>query len=371
MATPLQMPALSPTMTEGGVVAWRKKEGEAVRAGEVLVEIETDKAVMEVEASADGVLDRILVQAGEPPVAVGTPIAWLREAAGIAPSPAPPPPEVPAAPAAPLAASPSRPPRGPAAGPAARKAVTPVARKLAAELGVDTGRMTGSGPGGRVVKADVIRAAENGRLVAQAPATSAPLHLTIDCDVEELVQWIARLADEGIPLMLEAVVIAATARALIRRPRLNGTWENGAATVHRGPRIAIAVPGAAGMLTPVIAQAQDKGIEQLSREFGALMEAARSGTLEPRQCQGGTFTILSMGQRGIHQCSLPPVPPQACSLGMGAAERRPVARGHGLAVATVLSCTLSADPRMVDAESAANFLDDIRRSLERPLTMLL
>ncbi|VCU69353.1 Dihydrolipoyllysine-residue acetyltransferase component of pyruvate dehydrogenase complex [Pigmentiphaga humi] len=371
MSTPLLMPALSPTMTEGGIVGWRKKEGEDIRAGDILVEIETDKAVMEVEAAADGVLERILVPADGAPVAVGTAIAMLGDG-GEARAPAPPraPEREPPA-ATPSAAIPQTGAR--ADPPQARKAVTPIARRLAAELGVDASRLAGSGPGGRVLKADVMNAAESRRAhaPADAPSGDACVRLTVDCEVDDLAQWMSELNGEGLRLALEHFVVAACVRALNRFPQVNATRENGSTVRHADANIAVAVPTPDGLAMPVLLRAQDKGIVQLSEEMRALEESARQGALVPEQSRGGTFAVLDAGRWGVRTCSAPVQAARACTLSLGAAERRPVARGDGVAVATVMSCTLTVDPGLVDVAAAAAFLADIKQSLERILTMLL
>lgn len=370
MGTPFLMPSLSPTMTEGGIVVWRKKEGETVRAGEILVEIETDKAVMEVEAPSDGILDRILQPAGDGMVAVGTPIATMR-GAGEAPasSPAREPVIASAPDAIPVAST--------AAAPGDRKFVTPVARRLAADLGVDVQAVKGSGPGGRVVKADVEAAARNR---AGSEAVPAPAHsrqtiphfsLTVDCQVDGLVQWKQELASEGLRLTLNDFVVAACAKALKRVPRANATWIDNAMVLHDDADISVAVSTPNGFIAPIVFKAQDKSLRELSAEIRTLADAAREGTLAPRQYQGGTFSVANLGKWGIREFTAIVNPPQTCILAVGAAEPRPVVRDGALAVATVMSCTLSADHRVIDGVTAAEFLAQVKRSLEWPLTMLL
>jgi len=393
MTIQVLMPALSPTMTEGFVVAWHKREGDGVKAGEVLVDIETDKAVMEVEATADGVLEHIEHAAGPQAIAVGTVIAVLRDRAAAAQTD----------PALPTTAQETK-PAAPAA-PAPRQAVTPLARRLGAELGVQVSELTGSGPSGRVVKADVVKAAEQrprspaapGMLARQEADSRAGAHerphgsirrvtaqrllqstqtiphfyLTVDCQLDELLELKAQFDADGTALTLNDFVIAACARALKRVPQANASWSEDSMLLHDSADIAVAVSTPRGLLTPIIFGAHAKGLQATSSEMRALANAARQGSLAPHQYQGGTFSISNLGKWGVQQFTAIINPPQACILAVGAAQARPVVRSRSMAVATVMTCTLSADHRVLDGADAAEFLSQVKMSLEKPVTMLL
>ena len=453
MPTNILMPALSPTMTEGRLAKWLKKEGEDVKAGDVIAEIETDKATMEVEAVDEGKLQRILVPAGTDGVKVNAPIAVLLgegedpKAAAAPPSSPPPaasapaaaaaPPAKPTAPAAPAAQVPGPAP-APTASPApAAKAMdgagnrifaSPLARRLAGEAGIDLKSLSGSGPHGRIVKADIDAARAKGpapvRPVAPTPAAAAAsgapaaapalsaaavagkiahhvvphtnirkviarrlveskqqiphYYLTVDCEIDQLLKLRADLnakapeKGEGVyKLSVNDLVIKALAVALRRFPSANAAWSEEGIVMFDAVDISVAVAIPAGLITPIIRDADRKGLAAISNEMRGLAQRAKDGKLKLEEFQGGTFSISNLGMFGIREFAAVINPPQGGILAVGAGEQRPVVKGGALAVATVMTCTLSADHRVIDGAVGAEFLAGFKKLIEDPLTLLL
>jgi pyruvate dehydrogenase E2 component (dihydrolipoamide acetyltransferase) len=425
MATNILMPALSPTMTEGTLARWLKKEGDSIRAGDVIAEIETDKATMEVEAVDEGVLGKILVADGTEAVKVNEAIAVL-----VAPGEA-----VPggAAPAKPVAAMPA--PAAPAAVPiapmallaaaqpaghdaAARVFASPLARRMALQAGLDLGGVSGSGPGGRIVKADVevalargkvpdkAAAAPPSRVTAPAPtAVGAPAHtavphtsirkviarrlseskqtiphfyVTMDFEIDGLLKLRAELnaksPKEGpaaFKLSVNDLVIKAVAVALRRYPQVNASWTDDAMLEYADVDIAVAVATPTGLITPIIRKADLKGLAAISNEMKDLAARAKAGKLKPEEFQGGGFSISNMGMYGVREFSAIINPPQAGILAVAAGEPRPVVRDGALAIATVMTCTLSVDHRVIDGALAAEFMQGLKGIIQDPLSLML
>ncbi len=425
MATNILMPALSPTMTEGTLARWLKKEGDSIRAGDVIAEIETDKATMEVEAVDEGVLGKILVADGTEAVKVNEAIAVL-----VAPGEA-----VPggAAPAKPVAAMPA--PAAPAAVPiapmallaaaqpagddaAARVFASPLARRMALQAGLDLGGVSGSGPGGRIVKADVEVALARGkapdkaaaapppRVTAPAPtAVGAPAHtavphtsirkviarrlseskqtiphfyVTMDFEIDGLLKLRAELnaksPKEGpaaFKLSVNDLVIKAVAVALRRYPQVNASWTDDAMLEYADVDIAVAVATPTGLITPIIRKADLKGLAAISNEMKDLAARAKAGKLKPEEFQGGGFSISNMGMYGVREFSAIINPPQAGILAVAAGEPRPVVRDGALAIATVMTCTLSVDHRVIDGALAAEFMQGLKGIIQDPLSLML
>ena len=425
MAKNILMPALSPTMTEGTLARWLKKEGDSIRAGDVIAEIETDKATMEVEAVDEGVLGKILVADGTEAVKVNEAIAVL-----VAPGEA-----VPggAAPAKPVAAMPA--PAAPAAVPiapmallaaaqpaghdaAARVFASPLARRMALQAGLDLGGVSGSGPGGRIVKADVEVALARGkapdkaaaapppRVTAPAPtAVGAPAHtavphtsirkviarrlseskqtiphfyVTMDFEIDGLLKLRAELnaksAKEGpaaFKLSVNDLVIKAVAAALRRYPQVNASWTDDAMLEYADVDIAVAVATPTGLITPIIRKADLKGLAAISNEMKDLAARAKAGKLKPEEFQGGGFSISNMGMYGVREFSAIINPPQAGILAVAAGEPRPVVRDGALAIATVMTCTLSVDHRVIDGALAAEFMQGLKGIIQDPLSLML
>jgi len=430
MATNILMPALSPTMTEGTLSRWLKKEGDPVRAGDVIAEIETDKATMEVEAVDEGVLGRILVADGTAGVKVNEPIAVLVEkgeavpAAGAAPAPAAPV-VTPVAPAA--APAPALAPAVPGNGhdPAGERIfASPLARRMARQAGIDLAGLKGSGPGGRIVRAD-IEAAQKGAppvpvvaaaaQAAPAPATPvakapAPViaaphrlvphssirkviarrlteakstipHFYVSMDIEidamnaMLAQLNARSPAKDKPdaylITINDLVIKAAAATLRRVPTVNASWTDDGMVFYDDVDISIAVAIPDGLITPIIRQADRKGLATISREMKDLAGRARVGKLKPEEFQGGGFSISNMGMFGVSEFSAIINPPQAAILAVGAGRKRPVVKDDALAIATVMTCTLSVDHRVVDGALGATWLRAFKGIVEDPLSLLL
>ncbi|MCX7684974.1 MAG: pyruvate dehydrogenase complex dihydrolipoamide acetyltransferase [Acetobacteraceae bacterium] len=440
MATNILMPALSPTMTEGTLARWLKAEGDRIKAGDIIAEIETDKATMEVEAVDEGILGRILVPAGTEGVKVNQPIAVLvadGEAvpAAAAPAPsaaappaAPPPPAAPQPAAAPPAAQASPAPAPPAPAPEQGRVIaSPLARRMAQQAGLDLRLIRGSGPNGRVVKADVEAALSRGAVPAPAaamPAAPAPLpaplpaaaprpapapvlgahrlvphstmrkviarrlseskrtiphfYVSMDIRLDALLKLRAdinaRSPKEGpdaYKLSVNDLLIKAAARALRRHPQVNASWTEEGTALYEDVDISVAVAVPEGLITPVIRQADRKGVVAISQEMKDLAARARAGKLKPEEYQGGGFSISNMGMYGVSAFSAIINPPQAGILAVSAGEQRPVVVDGALAVATVMTCTLSVDHRIVDGALAAEWLGSFKGFVEDPLSLLL
>jgi pyruvate dehydrogenase E2 component (dihydrolipoamide acetyltransferase) len=427
------MPALSPTMTEGKLARWLKKEGDAIKSGQVLAEIETDKATMEVEAVDEGKLGKILIAEGTDGVKVNTPIAVILEegedASALA---APAAPTRPAAGAsAPLLAAAEAPRQ--AAPPAlvhdgARIMASPLAKRMAQQAGVDLATLKGSGPGGRVVKADIDAALARGPAArpaapAATPAPVAPVamqapkpapaasvaggapyqlvphttmrkviarrlteakqtiphfYLTIDCEIDALLKLRADLnakapekGEGAYKLSVNDFVIRAAALGLKKVPAANASWSDDGVLMYQQADISVAVAIPGGLITPIIWHADSKGLAAISNEMKTLGAKARDGKLQPEEYQGGTFSVSNLGMYGIKQFEAVINPPQGCILAVGAGEQRPVVKNGALAIATVMSCTLSVDHRVVDGAIGAEFLAALKKLIEDPITMLL
>ncbi len=427
MATNILMPALSPTMTEGTLSRWLKKEGEDVRAGDVIAEIETDKATMEVEAVDEGVLGKILVADGTEGVKVNEPIAILVDQGEAVPA---------AAPAATPAAAPT-PASAPAAKaepprPAAQKApqngnghdaggerifVSPLARRMAKQAGLELAALKGSGPNGRIVKADIEAELRKGAPPAPPPAAatvppiarpSAPIaaphtlvphssirkviarrlteakssiphfYVSMDVEIDALIRLMndlnAKSPKEGPDAYLITIndlVIKAAAVTLRRVPTVNAAWTDEGMALFDDVDISVAVAIPDGLITPIIRRADQKGLATISREMKDLAGRARGGKLKPEEFQGGGFSISNMGMFGVTEFAAIINPPQSAILAVAAGQKRPVVKNDSLAIATVMTVTLSVDHRVVDGALGARWLREFKRIVEDPLSLLL
>ncbi|HTU52490.1 MAG TPA: pyruvate dehydrogenase complex dihydrolipoamide acetyltransferase [Acetobacteraceae bacterium] len=432
MSTNILMPALSPTMTEGTLARWLKKEGDAVKAGDVIAEIETDKATMEVEAVDEGVLGRIIVPDGTQNVAVNAPIAVLLDE-GEKLSDAPPPPAAPSPaplPAAPPAAAPApvTPPPAPrgngAAAPGGRIFVSPLARRMAAQAGLDVAGLTGSGPNGRIVKADIEAALARAPTPSPAPAPApagaaapaqpplaakpAPItaphrliphttmrrviarrlteskqtiphfYLSADIALDALLKLRAdlnaRSPKEGptaFKLSVNDLIIKAVAIAIARAPRVNATYTEEGIAEYDDIDISVAVAIPDGLITPIIRKADKKGLAAISNEMKDLAARAKSGKLKPEEFQGGGFSISNLGMYGIREFAAVINPPQAAILAVGAGEKRPVVKEGALGIATMMTVTLSVDHRVIDGALGAEWLSAFKAIVEDPLSLML
>jgi pyruvate dehydrogenase E2 component (dihydrolipoamide acetyltransferase) len=422
MATNILMPALSPTMTEGNLARWLKQEGERIKAGDVIAEIETDKATMEVEAVDEGILGRILVPAGTQGVKVNDVIAVLVEAgealpaAGAAPKAAAAPGAAPAPVTAPVAAAPA-----PVAAPASgdRVFASPLARRMAAQAGVDISKIAGSGPNGRIVKADVDAALSRGpapvaaaapaplvaaprpaapvaitaphtavpnssirkviaRRLAESKATIPHFYVSTDVEIDALLKiradLNARSPKDGpgaYKLSVNDLVIKATAVTLRRFPHVNAMWTEDAILQLHDVDISVAVSIPDGLITPIVKNADIKGLAAISTEMKDLAARAKTGKLKPEEFQGGGFSISNMGMYGVKDFAAIINPPQAGILAVSAGEQRPVVKNGALAIATVMTLTLSVDHRVIDGALAAEFLQALKRNIEDPLSLML
>ena len=414
MSIAIKMPALSPTMEEGTLSKWLVKVGDAVSSGDILAEIETDKATMEFEAVDEGVVIAIEVPAGTEGVKVGTVIATIAGEGGDAK--APPPPASAAAPPKPSAAPPSAPVA--AAAPAAktpqgdRVIASPLAKRIAADRGLDLAAIKGSGPGGRIVKADVAGAnpvvAAPGSAVGAAPAPASAavpdfgipyeaeklnnvrktiarrlteakqtiphIYLTVDVRLDALLKLRGELnkalEPDGIKLSVNDLLIKALAKALIRVPKCNVSFAGDELRKYARADVSVAVAAPSGLITPIIVDAATKGVAQISTEMKALADKAREGKLMPHEYQGGTASLSNLGMFGIKQFDAVINPPQAMILAVGAGEQRPYVVDGALAVATVMSATGSFDHRAIDGADGAQLMQAFKDLVENPLSLV-
>ena len=428
MALEILMPALSPTMEEGTLAKWLVAEGDRVQSGDLLAEIETDKATMEFEAVDEGVIGKLLVAEGTANVKVNSAIAILLEEGDAADATASPAQSAAADAAAPLAAEASTANPPAAAAPAAAQTqdgtrifASPLARRIAADQGLDLAKITGSGPKGRIVKADVsgVPAAASASVsaaAAMAPAT--PLRSASAASVEALYQGrsykavaldgmrrviadrlteakqtiphfylrrdiqldtLLKLRSEmntglearGVKLSVNDFIIKACAMALQSVPAANAVWAGDRVLQMEASDISVAVAIEGGLFTPVLLDADSKSLSKLAVEMKDLAARARSRKLAPHEYQGGSFSISNLGMMGIDNFDAVINPPQGAILAVGAGKKRPVVGADGtLSVATVMSVTMSVDHRVIDGALGAELLDAIVHNLENPLSML-
>ena len=404
MATKVHMEALSPTMEEGQVVKWHKSEGDQVSAGEVLAEIETDKAIMELVARGDGVLRKILRGEGET-APVGDAIAVIAEegedisslvasTVGVAPAPQPPKPKSDAN------IEPPPPPAEPTE--EGRLKASPLARRLAQEAGVELSGIRGSGPGGRIVKRDVEEASHHGQAAAAASGFEGPdfedlkvsqmrktiarrlaeslgpvphFFLTVDVDMVRAIEARARintlLKERGEKISLNDLVVRAVAAALLQHPAVNAAWGGDHIRRYARVHIGVAVAVEDGLITPVIRDAHMKGVAQVAREIRELAGRAREKRLKPEEYTGATFSISNLGMFGIREFTAVINPPEAGIVAVGQVEEVPVALGGEVVVRPRMKVTMGCDHRVVDGATGAKFLQTLKAMLEEPATILL
>ena len=419
MPIEIKMPALSPTMEEGTLAKWLVKVGDKVSSGDIMAEIETDKATMEFEAVDEGTIVSISVPEGSEGIKVGAVIATLasddEDTAPAAPKAAAPAPKAEAAPApAPVAA-----PAAPAPKPAAddRVVASPLAKRLAAELGVDLSKVTGTGPNGRIVKADIEAAAGVAVAPVAAPAaapvvSAAPaapvavpdfgipyeaeklgnvrkviarrlteakqtiphIYLTVDVRLDALLKLRGELnkalEPQGVKLSVNDLIIKALAKALEIVPKCNVSFAGDELRKYSRSDISVAVAAPSGLITPIIVDAGAKSVSQISKEMTALAGKAREGKLQPHEYQGGTASLSNLGMFGIKQFDAVINPPQAMILAVGAGEQRPYVVDGALSVATVMSATGSFDHRAIDGADGAALMQAFKQLVEQPLGLL-
>ena len=442
MVSNILMPALSPTMEEGKLAKWHVKEGDDVHSGDILAEIETDKATMEFEAVDEGKIGKILVPEGTEGVKVNQPIATLiGDDAGtvdiqsamasikdaVASETKVTKRETPAV----KSPEPVRPaPKAPPAHESDRVFASPLARRIAEQAGVDIASLKGSGPRGRIVKADVEAASLGTRRAAaprddarhpEAPAkpaskgegiaplpdarlfykaddyeeiphdsirktiarrlTSAKMliphyYLTVDCNIDELMETRARLnerapKENGYKLSVNDFVVKASALALMRVPEVNASWTETAILRHKHADVGVAVALDFGLITPIVFHAEEKGLAVISNEVKSLAERAKAKKLKPQEYEGGGFSVSNLGMFGIRDFTAVINPPQSAILAVGAGEQRAVVRDGILKTATMMTVTMSCDHRVIDGATGARFLAAFKGFIEEPAAMLL
>ncbi len=418
MANIIEMPKLSDTMTVGTLAKWLKKEGDVVKSGDMLAEVETDKATMELECFFDGTLLKIFSPGGSK-VAIGAPLCAIGKPGEtvVAPEPKSAPaaaaPAKPAAPApAPSAPAAAKPPaaasavQSPAPAPAGRVRISPLARKLAEEKGVTTAGITGSGPGGRIVRADVLAAAAAPRAAATVGSVSRTgpvqeertvavssmreaiarrlvesktqlphFYLEIEVDAAPLLaireQLNRGLEAEGVKLSVNDFVLKASAEALRHVPQVNASWMGDSIRYHGAAHVSFAVAIEDGLITPVVRDAHAKSVFQISAEAKALGKRAKEKKLKPDEFTGGTFCVSNLGMMGIPRFSAIINPPNAAILAVGAIIEKPVVRDGALAIGRTMTVTLSCDHRVVDGAVGASYLNALKSLLEGPALLLV
>jgi len=443
MATNILMPALSPTMTEGTLAKWLKKEGDAIKSGDVIAEIETDKATMEVEAVDEGVLGKILVAEGTEGVVVNAPIAILVSAGEKIPEgtpsvdrqpteelkaatpepapPAPPPAPVPKPASAPVSlANGSDQP-----GHAERIFASPLARRMAQQAGIDLAALAGSGPNGRIVKADIEAARAKPSvpapvLVSGQPSDAAPaavpihtlkaseisaphdviphtlmrktiakrmqfakqevphFYLWIDIEIDALLKLRTELNAQSpkdgpgaFKLSVNDMLVKAAGLTLRRFPAVNASYTEDAMIQYHDVDISVAVAIPEGLITPILRRVDQKGLAAISNEMKDLSERAKEGKLKPEEYQGGSFSISNLGMYGLTSFSAIINPPQSAILAIGAGEKRPVVRNDAIAIATMMTVGIACDHRVLDGATGAEFLAAFKEILEAPLSLML
>lgn len=418
----IEMPKLSDTMTEGTLLKWRKKEGDKVEAGDVLAEIETDKATMEVEAFDDGILHQFLVQEGAK-VAIGSQIALLLKkgeqppAAGAAPAAetktAAPASQKAATPAASATPAPAAAPAKSADSAGGRVKASPLAKKIAASKNVDLGGVTGTGPGGRIVAKDVEGAPASGSASAVSAPASAPavpsmpagpgdqrialsgmrrviaerllasktqlphFYLNIEVDAGPLMKARGELnavteASGGPKFTVNDFVLKAVIAAAVKVPAVNASFAGDAIIQYRNINLSVAVAVEEGLVTPVVREAQKKSLREISEAVKDLAGRARGKKLKPEEYQGGTITVSNLGAYGIENFSAIINPPQALIISVGAIVKKPVVGANDqIVVGQRMSVGLSADHRVVDGAVGATYLAELRKFIENPTLMLL
>ena len=427
MPIEIKMPALSPTMEEGTLAKWLVKEGDTVKSGDLMAEIETDKATMEFEAVDEGVIGKILVAEGSDNVKVGTVIATLLaegESEGapmskpVAAKTEAPNTEV-KEPAAAKVEAPAPPQPAAKAESGDRVKASPLARRIAAQASIDLASLTGSGPNGRIVKADLDGAKAGGSPVAKgsAPVADAPamaavapakpaaipdipheatklsnvrktiarrlteskqtvphIYLTVDIRLDALLKLRAELNKgleaRGVKLSVNDLIVKALAVSLMQVPKCNVMFTPDQLISFSRADISVAVSTPTGLITPIIAGADSKGVAAISTEMKDLAARARDGKLQPQEYQGGTASLSNMGMYGIKQFDAVINPPQGMILAIGAGEKRPYIVDDALGVATVMSATGSFDHRAIDGADGAQLMQAFKALVEAPLAML-
>ncbi|KAI0307769.1 dihydrolipoamide acetyltransferase [Multifurca ochricompacta] len=421
----MSMPAMSPTMTEGGISAWKKAEGESFSPGDVLLEIETDKAVIDVEAQEDGVLAKIIAQDGSKNISVGSAIAILAEegddlsaavemAANASKETQAPSPKEEKVSETPLTPAPSKKPSPPTTVSKSELPqgdhifASPIAKKIALERGIPLSKVKGTGPDGRIIREDVeqyksessssissssappdpstdyvdiplsnMRRTIAARL-AESKVQSPHYYLTVDIQMDKVLKlrgvFNNSLAEKGAKLSINDFVVKAVAKALEDVPEANSAWLGDIIRQYKKADISIAVATPAGLITPIVKDAGSKGLATISAEAKALAKKARDGKLSPHEYQGGTFTISNLGMYDISHFTAIINPPQSCILAVGSTQPALVPSAEderGFKTVNIMKATLSSDHRSVDGALGARWLTAFKGYLENPLTFML
>ena len=429
MSTPIQMPALSPTMKEGKITKWLKKEGDKISSGEAVAEVETDKSNLEVEAYEDGYLLKIVVGENES-VPVGAPIGYLGEKGEKVEAPVPPPKAAPAPaaqapqPPKPLAAAAKPPPPAasmprPQVGSAqvvpirreeepqseeGRLRASPLAKRMAEERGLDLNAMQGSGPQGRIIKRDIEAALTHGataprlgpslavsaaverrepqvvplssirRVIAQRLSEVKPgvphFYLTVDIEMDAAMQIREEAKALDAKISVNDIVVKAAAIALRRMPKMNVSLQGEQLLQYANVDIGIAVAIEEGLITPIIRDADQKGLSAIAAEARDLAERARRKALKPREYNGGSLTISNLGMFGVDSFVAVINPPQASIVAIGQVADKAVVRGSQVVVRKMMSATLSGDHRVIDGALGAEYLRELRGLLEHPMRLM-
>jgi len=396
------MPALSPTMTEGNLIKWLKNEGDKIKAGEVIAEIETDKATMEVEAVDEGTLGKIVIPAGTDAVKVNSLIALILEdgedvsainipVAAVQSQPMAKPETAPVEIKANIATPSTAPTQG------TRVFASPLAKRIATQKGINLNQVQGSGPHGRIIKSDVENTRSPltpvtysdsefediklngmrktiGKRLTDAKQTIPHFYLTIDCELDELLSFRTKLnamPNAKTKLSVNDFVVKATALALIDEPNANVTFHGDYVRRYTQADVCVAVAIEGGLVTPIVKAANLKSLNEISLEVKDLAEKARAGKLPPEAYQGGSFTISNLGMYGIKHFDAIINPPQACILAVGAGEQRAIVRNGNIVAANLVTLTLSLDHRALDGAVGAAFLKALKGYIENPLSLLI
>lgn len=441
MAVAVQLPALSPTMKEGRITKWFKKEGDKISSGDEIAEVETDKSNLAIEAYDDGVLLKILVKEGES-APVGGNIGWIGKAgeavpeggsagAPAAPAPAPaasaaepekkaeasapqasaPPPAAPNPPTAAASAPKPVPPAGETAGGGDRLRASPLAKKMAETQQIDLGSVQGSGPSGRIVKRDVEAAmakGTGGAPASNAKAAKAPLpvrapgvrvppqnvpvsnmrkviaqrlsevkpgvphfYLTVELEMDSALQLREEAKSQELKISVNDIIVKATAMAVRRFPRINQVFAGDSIQQLTNVDVGVAVAIEDGLITPIIKDADQKGLAEIGQEVRDLAEKAKKKALRPEEYTGGSITVSNLGMFGIDSFIAVINPPQAAIIAVGRVEPKVVVREGEMVIRQIMSCTLSGDHRVIDGAVGAQFLQELRSLLEHPLRLLL
>ena len=407
MPIEILMPALSPTMTEGNLAKWLKKEGDKVKPGDVLAEIETDKATMEVEAVDEGILAKIFVVGGSQNVPVNNLIALLLEegeSADVIASyvPKASPAKQPLAPTIPIALAVTQATIPNIGNNDIRIKASPLAKRIAENEKIDLATVNGTGPYGRIVKDDVLNArnaSTSKGLVRRNPKEYITLpnnnirrviakrlleskqniphfYLSIECNIDKLLYLREEMnmvvADKPeLKISINDWVIKAAAMALVEVPEANASWTEEAILQYNNVDISIAVAIDGGLITPIIRNADHKNITNISSEMKSLAKKARENTLKPEEFQGGGFSISNLGMYGIKTFQAIVNPPQSSIMAIGASNKRPIIINDQVTIATIMDVSLSCDHRVVDGAVGAKFLTSFKKFIEHPIRMLV